>query len=630
MVPLSAVHVIPSAPREERFPWVWVSNAALAMAALFATLAITRWRTYHNETFDLAFYTRIVWGAGHWDLYNPLAGTSLWGLHFSLVLLPLALLGRFVAIVPMLLIVQAACVAAASIPLARIAWRRVGHPWAPFAALAVWFLYPTVGSIASYEFHPSSLALLPLCLALDFFDQRRLRAGFYALLGAALCREDVALVCGLVGLVVALRPEHRRAGLGMFALFTAWFALWLFAIAPRHLPPRGSLQLHYGHLGSSPTDILKNLFLHPIATLRSLATPVRVLYVPRLLVPVAFTALLRPRWLLPILVPVGINLLSQFPTATQIHSHYSTLAVPFVVVAAAHGVAQLMAQGALHAERYGLVAMCAVLAGSVHMQRRAGYLPGIGRRFEAADHRPDHRRASLDELVSWLPPDASVIAPDFLLAHLAERRGVFRDGPTPRTVDLRVLSAEHRARFPGSQTLWRSEEEQRLRGAMFWRRYGVYAVFGDYIVMRSRWPVRQYARGRYVEFEPDDRTHAAHVDLGEDLAVAGWGMVPLRDGARVVLLLKVKRAWPFDLGMELGWGPMRPHLDREDPQRTWAFVPFDGLFMPPFARVGEVVRTEVVVPARVEALAAHGLWFGARRVDGSRLEASSPHWVRLP
>lgn len=606
-----------------------VSNVALAMAALFATLGVTRWRTFHNETFDLAFYARIVWGAGHLDLHNPLVGTDLWGIHLSLVLLPLGLLGRVFPVVPMLLIVQAACVSAASIPLARVAWRRIGHPVAPFAALAVWFLFPTISSIASYEFHPSSLALLPLCIALDFIDQRRVRAGFYALVAAAACREDVALACAFVGLVIALRAEHRRAGLAIFALFTSWFTLWLFVIAPRHLPPQGSLQLHYGHLGGSPAQILAHLLRHPVATARELATPARALYVPRLLVPVAFLSLLRPRWLIPALVPIGINLLSQFPTATQIHSHYSTLVVPFVLVAAVHGAAQLMAHGALHAERYGLLALCATLIGSVHMQRRAGYLPALGRRFDPSHHRADARQPSLDALLSRLPSDASVSAPDFVLPHIAERRRIHREPPPPRAIDYRILSMEHRARYLGSQSLWRSEEEPLLRGALFWRRYGLYEVHGDFALLRERWPVRGYARGRYVEFEVDPRTHAAHADVGDDLAVAGWGMEALQDGARVVILLKVKRPLPFDLGFELGWGAMRPHLDREDPARTWAFLPFDGLFVPPFCHTGEVVRTEVVVPERVEVLAAQGVWFGARRVDGSRLDPASPHWVRL-
>ena len=621
--------MIPSAPREERFPWMSISNAALAMAALLGAMALTRWRSYHNETFDLAFYARLVWGAGHWDLFNPLVNTDLWGLHFSLVLLPLGLLGRWLPVVPMMLVVQAACVSAAAIPLARIAWRRVGHPLAPHAALVVWFLMPAVSSIASYEFHPSALALLPLVLALDFFDQRRVRAGFIALVAAACCREDVALTCGVVGLVVALRAEHRRAGLGMFALFTAWFALWLFVIAPRHLPRQGSLQLHYGHLGSSPTEILANLLRHPVATARALATPARAMYVPRLLVPVAFLSLLRPRWLLPALVPIGINLLSQFPTATQIHSHYSTLALPFVLVSALHGAAQLMAHGALHAERYGLIALLAALAGSAHMQRRAGHLPGIGRFFDPANHRRGERAAALDALIARIPPGAPLSAPDFVLPHVAERPRFHREPPPERALDYRILSMEHRRRDLGSQSVWRSVEEPILRGALHWRRYGVYDVQGDFVLLREFWPVRAYARGRYVEFDLDERTHAAHAELGDDLNVAGWGMVPLQDGARVVILLKVKHALPFDLGFELGWGPLRPHLDRQDPTHTWAFSPFDGVFMPPFCREGEVVRTEVVVPARVEALAAHGVWFGARRVDGSRLQASAPHWVRL-
>lgn len=158
----------------------------------------------------------------------------------------------------------------------------------------------------------------------------------------------------------------------------------------------------------------------------------------------------------------------------------------------------------------------------------------------------------------------------------------------------------------------------------------MWTVLGPYIVMREHWPVRAWARGRYVEFAPDPRVHASHVDIGENLAVAGWGVTPQGRGAHVVLLLVAKRAWPYDLGFELGWGPMHPHVDREDPEQTFAFLPFDGAFMPSFVRVGEVVRTEVDVPASVDALRAHGLWFGPRRIDGSRFEADTAHWTRLP
>lgn len=616
---------------DERFPWRAISNLSLAAAVLFGAMALTRFRTWHNETFDLAFYTRLVWGAGHGDLWNPLVNAPLWGLHLSLVLIPLGLLGRLASVVPLLLVVQAASVAAAGIPLARIASRRIGHPAAPYVALLVYLLFPTVGSIASYEFHPSSLALLPLCIALDFFDQRRAVAGVVALFVATLCREDVALCAALTGLALAFQPKHRRLGLAAFVAFTAWFCVYLFVIAPRYLPRAGSLQLHYGHLGSSPASIVAHLLSHPIATIRELATPVRLLYVPRLLAPVALLPLLRPRWFIPALAPIGINLLSQFPTAVQIHSHYSTLAVPFVLVAAIHGAAWIMAVGALQPERYGLLVLAAVCGGSLHMQHRAGVLPGIGRRFELRAHRADSRQASLDTLASLIPPDASYTGPDFTLAHFAERNRVLRfRHPPDRATEYVVISTEHRNLHTGTQELWRNSEEVTVRNALFWRRYGVWTVVGDYIVLRENWQKRSYARGRYVEFDPDPRVHAAHVEIGRSLTVAGYGVTPIAHGSRVTLLLVANEPWPWDLGLELGWGPMHPNGDRQDPARTYAFLPYDGVMIPSWVRPGEVTRTEVDLPATPAELRAHGLWFGPRRIDGSRLNADSAHWTRLP
>ncbi len=614
---------------DDRFPWAWISNISLAATVLFAALALSRYRTWHNETFDLAFYARMVWGAGHWDLANPLVNAPLWGLHLSLVLLPLGVLSRFVHVVPLILVVQAVCVGAAGIPLARLAFRRIGHPAAAFGALAVYLLYPTVGSVATYEFHPSSLALLPLALALDWFDQREVRKGCFALLLAAACREDVALVCALTGASLALRPKHRKEGAAIFVFFALWFVVYLFGIAPRYLPRHGSLQLHYGHLGSSPGAIVAHLLRHPIATLRELATPARLLYVPRLLVPVAALPLLRPRWLLPIAAPVAINLLSQFPTAVQIHSHYTTLAVPFVIVAAVHGFAHLLAVGAERPARWAAAASCAVLAGTLHMQHRAGVLPFIARRYDPNAFVADSRMTALDTVVNVIPGDAAVAAPDYVLPHLAERVRIFRY-PTERRPEYIVLSTEHRLLHTGTQELWRNIEETAVRGALFWKRYGVWAVVGNYIILREAWPIRTYARGRYVEFDPDPRVHRAHVDVGAHLAVAGWGTEHIEHGTRVVLLLVAKQPMPYDVNFEVGWGPLHPHLDRQDPQRTYAFLPFDGAFHPSFVRAGEVVRTTVDVPAEPDELLAHGVYFGARRVDGSRLDAESTHWTLLP
>lgn len=610
-----------------------MSNLALTAAVIFSAMALCRYHTFHNETFDLAFYARTVWGLGHLDLWNPLVGADARGLHLSPALLPLALASRFTPTVSLLLLTQAACVCGAAIPLARIAARRIGHPWAPYITAGCYLLLPSVGSVASYEFHPSALALLPLALALDFFDDRRIRAGMFALIAASLCREDVALVAALTGLALAVRPQHRTAGLIAFIAFTTWFALWLFVIAPRYLPAHGSLQLHYGHLGSSPAEIIKHLVFHPIETLRTLATPARLLYLPRLLVPVAFLPLLRPRWLIPVAAPLAINLLSEFPTAIQIHSHYSILATPFIIAAGVHGAAQVMFSAGQHANHWGLATIIAVFLGTAHMQHRAGVVPFIGQRFDLSAMVSDSRTEALSTVVDLIPSDASVRGPDFLLPHIAERPRLYRNAPPFHSVDYVVLSTEHRARYAGTQSLWRSEEEQTLRDGLLPRSYGVWTVLGDFIVLRRGWPSRTYARGRWIDFDPDPTVHQSHVDVGSSLAIAGWGISPLPSEprlTRVTLLLVTLKPWPHDLGLELGWGPMHPHLDRQDPERTYAFLPYDGVMSPNLTHTNEVSRTIIDLPATQQDLTAHGLWFGARRVDGSRLDPEGPHWVRLP
>ncbi len=619
----------PSRSLDDRFPWTRVSNIALGAAVLFSFLSLARYRTFHNETFDLAFYARMVWGAGHLDLQNPMVGAPLWGLHLSWLIFPLGLLGRLVSIVPMLLVVQAACVASAGIPLARIAVRRTGYPIAADIALGVYLLTPTIASIATYEFHPSSIALLPLCIALDNFDRRDLTHGTLALTLAALCREDVALVAALVGLTLSLRREHRAVGLATFFFWTAYFVVYVFLIAPRFLPRTGSLQLHFGHLGGSPAGIVSSIFRHPLAVLLTLATPLRLLYVPRLLVPVAFTALLRPRWLLPALAPVAINLLSQFPTAPEVHSHYSPLAIPFVLVACAHSVGYLIVLGGRHGDRWAVGAMVSIALGSLWMQHRSGVLPVLGARFDPHAFVPDQRMEALDAVIEVIPPDASVSGPDYFLPHVAERPRLFRYPPPPRSVDYLVVSTEHRATYTGTQELWRNTEEQTVRAALNWDHYGVYAVVGPFIVLKLHWPVRTYARGRYVELDPDPRVHPAHLDIGPSLSIAGWGITPAQHGTHVVILLVPKLPWPSDLNFEVGWGPMVPHLDRQDPLHTYAFLPFDGAFQSPFVRVGEVVRTEVDIPATLDEIRTQGLYFGPRRIDGSRLDAHSPHWTLL-
>jgi uncharacterized membrane protein len=617
---------------DPRFPLVRISNTALVAALAFAFLALRRFATFHNETFDLAFYVRLVWGLGHLDHFQPLTNSYFWGLHASPILYVLALLGRLLPIVPMLLVLQSACVCAAGIPLARIAARRVGHPGAADVALVAYLLYPTIATIATYEFHPGALALLPLALAIDWLDRRHIARAAVALFVAALCREDAALVAGFAGLAFAVRHgasrRQRIAGLAIFATGAAWFAIYLLVIAPPLLPATGSMDLHFGHLAHSPGGLLRAIVTHPVATLRTVVTPVKLLYGLRLLAPLAFLSLLAPRWLLPALVPFGINLLSQFPSATQIASHYSALAIPFLFASAAHGAGRLAAQQSGAMNRNVAIAGIAVAIGTLVMQHRAGATP-LSRRWNTAAFRRDARAADLESLLRSVGPHDGIVAPDHVLAHVAERPDIARLAPNARGLEWYVFGAEHRLRFAGSQDLWRSAEEAPVRNFLNNPRYALVSVAGQQLLFRRGAPQRSYARGRYVDFTPDADVHADHVDAGSHVFIAGWALRPQGSGSLLVLLFAPRETLPFDLGIEAGYGAMHPNGDRDDPAHITAALPFDGLFSPANVRIGEVARTMIELDDPPAAVLREGLYVGMRRIDGSRLDPDGPHWIRL-
>src|SRR5690606_10149148 len=74
-------------------PWAGARRVlhalVLAAATTFAALALLRWHTFHNETFDLAFYARMAWGEAHLDAWNPIVNAHARGLHLAWILVPL-------------------------------------------------------------------------------------------------------------------------------------------------------------------------------------------------------------------------------------------------------------------------------------------------------------------------------------------------------------------------------------------------------------------------------------------------------------------------------------------------------------------------------------------------------------
>lgn len=585
----------------------------VAHAGLTAWLALARYASVHNHTFDLALYTRMAWGLAHAQAWDPIVGGNFLGGHVPFVLVPLGFLGRLVDLVPVLLVTQSLAVALAAWPVARIGARRLGRAGGVVTALA-WLLYPNLGHVTTYEFHPGTLALLPLCYALDAFDRGQPRALALSCLASVACRVSLALQTFVLGLfAVTGAPTLRRHGRAIALGSVAYFALWQLWLQPRFgHAPLAAADLHFGKWGGSPLGVLPALLRAPAQVLEHFGAPARLRYPLLVLAPLAFLPLAQPRLLLVALPPLMLNLLSEFPTASALYSHYLTPAVPALVVAAIDGLAALLAR--IPSWRGARAAgLCALLLAAAVSNVFAGGLPW-SRDFVASDFAPDSATNSARQVISLIGPDASVQAPDALLPHLAQRSLVCRVPPPERGTDFVVLDLGHRARFAQQENLLRTIEEPLVR--MWLARVDHGLVFADHKLLVMRRGISPRA-GLVQRYFAGFASPASGLALTDCLAVQH---AELKD-TRLELLLVARYACPRDLALRLG----------ADDKPARVELLFDGLLSPAHLTRGDLVRSSYQLSsAERDAIVMRGLHVGALRSSGARPRAFDPVSVEVP
>ena len=581
-----------------------LAATASAYAVLLGWLGVARFATFHNETFDLAFYTRMAWGYVHGELWEPIVGANVAGLHLSPIVLPLGLIGELTGSIPVVLIAaQAAAIAAAAWPLAAMGHRRMGAPGAWLGALA-FLLFPSVAHVATYEVHPGTMAVLPMAFMIDGLDRASARATVLGAAGVLLCREDLALVTALAG-VLAWRtvPELRAAGRALALISLAYVLIFAVVLHPLLGPETGSMQLHFGKWGDSASEALVTIVTSPAQVLDHMTERERLSYLPKLLFPLALLPLFRPRFLLLALPPLAMNLLSEWPTAVELDSHYQITLLPPLVASALEGASRVARE---LAPRLVVAGASVTLIGG-HLL--AGGTP-IARDFAAEMFRWDARSAAAARALAHVPPNASVQAPYALMPHVAERVLLGPPPPPDRNYDVLIFDASHRERYAQTETLLRTAEEPTLRDWLARDTHGLVAVEGPYLVLVRGADPRAGPAGWYLG-------QGAGPGAGRRLAAC----LSL-EGARIedeTLRLEVaaRSACPRDLAVRIGAG------DEMRPRRVDLL--FDGLLSPEHLRAGDRARSRhALSEAERGRIRAHGLRIGLLRSSGARPEHADP------
>lgn len=577
-----------------------VGSLATLASVLYAGLGYARYTTYHNTTFDLAFYARMAWGYANWDYWEPIVNAHFYGLHLSPVLFPLGYLGALFGEVETLLVAQGLAVAWAAWPLARMAERRFGLSGALVGAGA-WLLFPNLAHVAGDEFHPGTIATLPLAWMMVAIDEEKRWLLLGSVVGVLLCREDLALITALGALVAMSRRSLRNVAIAAFVLSVAWVAFFLFVLHPAHAPPVGSMDLHFGKWGHSVPQALGAMLSRPGELAEHLWVERRIEYLPRVLWPLVFLPLVRPKWLLLASPVLAVNLLSDWPTSTDLASHYLTPAVPALVAGAIDGLDRLVG------DRRAAIPLAAFAASCVAFHVLAGGSPA-SLDFDRAAYSPDARTTAAAKIVARIPRDATVQVPYALMPHLAARKKLGPPPPPERPADYTVFDACHRDRYRHRETLLRTVEEPPLRAWLAREDHALVAAEGPYLLFeRGRAPrdgVGMRARIGEANPESGERLSACLRLLGAELE---------RD--RLVLDLVATGACPSDLAVRIGRGQRPRRVD----------LLFEGLLSPAHLARGDRLRSiHEVRPHEYDAWSREGVRVGLLRSSGARPEHDDP------
>jgi uncharacterized membrane protein len=458
---------------ERRTSW-WLAAAGFAAyTVLFSFFCAQKYRSFSYHDFDLAVHAQGMWNLLHGSLHNSILSIPYLGNHMHLIMffaLPVyALWTSPVA----LLFLQTLALGAAVFPLWALARRRLDAGWAAVIAVA-YLLYPAVGYVNLYEFHPPAFAAFFLAVMWYYFSVRRFLPFLAAAVLSMLCQENVFLAVGMCGLLAWRQKRSARWIVAPIACALAYAAgsLALMGTLNGNTVQYQSL---YGHLAANPGWVMR---------------PQVWQYLFTLFLPLSFLPVLGAGALFPALPFFLQHALSRRPHELMISYHYTAEMLPFIFAAAIEGVAFLRRRQSSGKSQRILQGSVLLVAAGANL-----FLYGPGGKF-LAPPRVDARSAYKEALVRLVPEHSSVVATFDFLSHLAHRRELYSfhhqvtglhtlsDKPfeLPGDLEYALIDFDDRITFLGFYTPQRHEVLAKFFLGYDWR----VREYRDTVVLLSR------------------------------------------------------------------------------------------------------------------------------------------------
>lgn len=396
-------------------PWL----VAAALFVLLAALSLATARSLDGAR-DLAAYTQGAWliREGHEPVITVTNDAHLLAQQAAFAFYPMVGATYVLPIIPALLVLQAAALSLAVVPLWRISRRLANLRVGATATLAfVYAFYPVMHNLNLDGFHPEVVAV-PGLLAAFYFGATK-RWPLFALFAAivVLARADLGLaVAGLGGLFFV--EGERRRGLAIVVAGLGWTTLCALVIQPAFGDGSFPHLTSFAEFGDSPASVGWGMLSHPLDVLSRLFSEQNFNLAVTLLAPVVFLPVLAPRYLVPVLPLQFLFMVADVPREA-VFGQQTVAITAFIFIATAFALSRIGRKGVekIIVDRRLLGAL--LLAGSVFFIRDAASSPYREPWEWGGQDVADGARIDANDRI---PQDAQVRASPSMLQLLAERQ----------------------------------------------------------------------------------------------------------------------------------------------------------------------------------------------------------------
>lgn len=327
--------------KSKHFLWL------LAVIWVLLIFFISCWKFDYNlfNGFDLAIYNQAMFNSLSGNLMNvSLHPHNYFGDHFEpilILLLPLYAIANH----PLTLILIQTLVLAVTIwPIYIIASKYLSGYWPNLIAVS-WLLNPIVYAASVFEFHAIIFTACLLIWSIYFYKQNNYLLWLAFITLTLLSREDAALSIIAFGFIAIIEKKHWRWYLPTFILAGTYYFFAMKMITFFSPEAHYKFLTYYQELGKNQVEILVNIFSHPWLVLTKLFRLNNIVLIAVLLMPTAFIALYRPKWLL-LSVPafLGFALMDTNNTSIILTTHYGTILLPGYFLATTESLSALLSK----------------------------------------------------------------------------------------------------------------------------------------------------------------------------------------------------------------------------------------------------------------------------------------------